>query len=163
MARAIMPAGPCRMAAEKPSPGRVIRTNDIMASLSRVREPPHGFHDCAHVLSGYGTAPEGEVQVACFSAGFQRREPWMFVFFVLLQFHVGIRMTPITQARTGMFDPLKAMIAIRRGAAMNVDLNDGWDYWPVMGEQVEELRHRYNILPVEAFLPAKHETIAAVA
>ncbi|QPD06061.1 MAG: hypothetical protein Nkreftii_003835 [Candidatus Nitrospira kreftii] len=111
------------------------------------------FHDCAHVLSGYGTAPEEEVQVACFSAGFQRREPWMFVFFVLLQFHVGIRMTPITKARTGLFDPLKAMIAIRRGAAMNVDLNDGWDYWPVMNEQVEELRRRYNILPIEAFRP----------
>jgi tellurite resistance protein len=119
------------------------------------------FHDCAHVLSGYGTAPEEEVQVACFSAGFQRREPWIFVFFVLLQFHVGIRMTPITQARTGMFDPLKAMIALRRGAAMNVDLNDGWDYWPVMAEQVDELRRRYNILPVEAFLPAKQERIAA--
>ena len=119
------------------------------------------FHDCAHVLSGYGTAPEEEVQVACFSAGFQRREPWMFVFFVLLQFHVGIRMTPITQARTGMFDPLKAMIAVRRGASMNVDLNDGWNYWPVMGEQVEELRRQYNILPIEAFLPAKQETIAA--
>jgi len=111
------------------------------------------FHDCAHVLSGYGTAPEEEVQVACFSAGFQRREPWIFVFFVLLQFHMGIRMTPITTARTGMFDPLKAMIAIRRGAAMNVDLNDGWDYWPVMKEQVEELRRRYNILPIEAFRP----------
>ncbi|MGE0467900.1 MAG: hypothetical protein AB7L09_09545 [Nitrospira sp.] len=111
------------------------------------------FHDCAHVLSGYGTAPEEEVQVACFSAGFQRREPWMFVFFVLLQFHVGIRMTPITKARTGLFDPLKAMIAIRRGAAMDVDLNDGWDYWPVMNEQVEELRRRYNILPIEAFRP----------
>lgn len=109
------------------------------------------FHDCAHVLSGYGTDPEGEVQVACFSAGFQRREPWLFVFFVLLQFHVGIRMTPITKARTGFFDPAKALIAIRRGAAMNVDLNNGWDYWPVMGEQVEELRRRYNILPVEAF------------
>ena len=120
------------------------------------------FHDCAHVLSGYGTAPDGEVQVACFSAGFQRREPWIFVFFVLLQFHVGIRMTPITQARTGMFDPLKAIIAIRRGDAMNVDLNDGWDYWPMMGEQVEELRRQYNILPVEAFLTAKQETTAAV-
>ncbi len=119
------------------------------------------FHDCAHILSGYGTAPEEEVQVACFSAGFQRREPWIFVFFVLLQFHVGIRMTPITQARTGMFDPLKAMIAIRRGASMNVDLNDGWDYWPVMGEQVEELRRRYNILPIKAFLPAKQKVIAA--
>ncbi len=111
------------------------------------------FHDCAHVLSGYGTAPEEEVQVACFSAGFQRREPWMFVFFVLLQFHVGIRMTPIAKARTGLFEPLKAMIAIRRGAAMNVDLNDGWDYWSVMNEQVEELRRRYNILPIEAFRP----------
>jgi len=109
------------------------------------------FHDCAHVLSGYGTAPEEEVQVACFSAGFQRREPWIFVFFVLLQFHVGIRMTPITEARTGFFDPEKALIALRRGAAMNVDLNDGWDYWPVMGEQVEDLRTRYNIVPVEAF------------
>lgn len=71
-------------------------------------------------------------------------------------------MTPITQARTGMFDPLKALIAIRRGAAMNVDLNDGWDYWPVMGEQVEELRRRYNILSAEAFLAAKQEAIAVV-
>ena len=112
------------------------------------------FHDCAHVLSGYGTTPDQEVQVACFSAGFQRRDPWAFVFFVLLQFHVGIRLTPITGARTGFFDPLKAMIAIRRGAAMTVDLNSGWDYWPVMAEQVEELRRRYNILPIEAFLPA---------
>ena len=114
------------------------------------------FHDCAHVLSGYGTEPEDEVQVACFSAGFQRRDPWLFVFFVLLQFHAGIRMTPITKARTGFFDPAKALIAIRRGAAMNVDLNSGWDYWPVMREQVEELRRRYNILPAEAFLPESH-------
>jgi len=112
------------------------------------------FHDCAHVLSGYGTDPEGEVQIACFSAGFQRRDPFLFIFFVLLQFHVGIRMTPIAKARTGFFDPEKALIALRRGAAMNVDLNNGWDYWPVMGEQVEELRRRYNILPVEAFKPA---------
>ncbi len=119
------------------------------------------FHDCAHILSGYGTAPDEEVQVACFSAGFQRREPWIFVFFVLLQFHVGIRMTPITQARTGFFDPGKALIAIRRGAAMNIDLNDGWDYWSVMGEQVEDLRKRYNILPSEAFLPAHQQAVGS--
>jgi tellurite resistance protein len=121
------------------------------------------FHDCAHVLSGYGTEPEGEVQVACFSAGFQRRDPWLFVFFVLLQFHVGIRMTPITKARTGFFDPAKALIAIRRGAAMNVDLNNGWDYWPVMRDQVEELRSRYNILPSEAFGPAVKQEVGNVA
>jgi hypothetical protein len=121
------------------------------------------FHDCAHVLSGYGTEPEGEVQIACFSAGFQRRDLWLFVFFVLLQFHVGIRMTPITKARTGFFDPAKALVAIRRGAAMNVDLNNGWDYWPVMGEQVEELRRRYNILPSETFEPAIRQAVGNVA
>jgi len=123
------------------------------------------FHDCAHVLSGYGTTPDEEVQVACFSAGFQRRDPWTFVFFVLLQFHVGVRLTPITEARTGFFDPVTAMIAIRRGAAMTVDLNNGWEYWPVMGEQVDELRKRYNILPLEAFLPANkpHQMTGSVA
>ena len=123
------------------------------------------FHDCAHVLSGYGTTPDEEVQVACFSAGFQRRDPWTFVFFVLLQFHVGVRLTPITEARTGFFDPVKAMIAIRRGAAMTVDLNNGWEYWPVMGEQVDELRKRYNILPIEAFLAANkpHQMTGIVA
>lgn len=121
---------------------------------------PIVFHDCAHVLSGYGTEPDEEVQVACFSAGFQRRDPWVFVFFVLLQFHVGVRMTPITKARTGFFDPGQALIALRRGAAMNIDLNDGWDYWPVMGEQVEDLRRRYNILPAEAFTEATQPEVA---
>ncbi|HKR78097.1 MAG TPA: hypothetical protein VJR69_00220 [Nitrospira sp.] len=120
------------------------------------------FHDCAHVLSGYGTTPEEEVQVACFSAGFQRRDPWAFVFFVLLQFHVGVRVTPITGARTGFFDPAKALIAIRRGAAMTVDLNNGWDYWPVMAEQLDDLRRRYNILPIEAFLPGGRQMAVAV-
>lgn len=120
------------------------------------------FHDCAHVLSGYGTTPDEEVQVACFSAGFQRRDPWAFVFFVLLQFHVGVRVTPITGARTGFFDPAKALIAIRRGAAMTVDLNNGWDYWPVMAEQLDDLRRRYNILPIEAFLPGGRQMAVAV-
>jgi hypothetical protein len=106
------------------------------------------YHDCTHVLSGYDTTPEGEVQVACFSAGYRRKDPFAFVFFVLLQFHVGVRMTPITVARTGVFDPAKALIALRRGVAMNVDLTDGWEYWPVMGEQVEELRKRYGIPPL---------------
>jgi hypothetical protein len=57
-------------------------------------------------------------------------------------------MTPITDARTGFFDPETALTALRRGAAMNVDLTDGWQYWPVMGEQVDDLRTRYGIPPL---------------
>jgi hypothetical protein len=67
-------------------------------------------------------------EISCFSAGFRHRDPFLFVFFVLLQFHAGIRMTPITKARTEFFNPEKALIAVQRGAAMNVDLTDGWDY-----------------------------------
>jgi hypothetical protein len=72
-------------------------------------------------------------------------------------------MTPITKARTGFCDPAKALIAIRPGAARNVDLNNGWDYWPVMGEQVEELRRRYNILPSETFGPAIRQEVGNIA
>lgn len=121
------------------------------------------FHDCTHVLSGYGTKPEEEVLVACFSAGYRCRDPFIFVFFVLLQFHVGIRMTPITRSTTGLFDPEKALIALQRGAAMNLDLTDGWDYWPVMGEQVEELRQRYNIRPAEHFIAAGSAVVGQIA
>lgn len=121
------------------------------------------FHDITHVLSGYDTDPEGEVQVACFSAGYRRRDAFLFVFFVMLQFHVGIRMTPITTARTGFFHPEKALIALHRGAAMNVDLTDGWEYWPVMGEQVDVLRKRYNILPAEAFRGAGQRALVTPA
>ena len=52
---------------------------------------------------------------------------------------------------------------IRVDRALNVDLNSGWDYWPVMGEQVEELRRRYNILPVEAFKPVEREAVQTPA
>ena len=48
-----------------------------------------------HVLSGYTTDPDGEVQVASFHAGYRRKDPFTFVFFVLLQFHLGVRMTPV--------------------------------------------------------------------
>jgi hypothetical protein len=110
------------------------------------------YHDMTHVLSGYGTDPAGEVQVACFSAGYRRKEPFTFVLFVLLQFHLGVRMTPGSPAEVGFFDVERALHALERGASMNVDLTEGWDYWPVIDVPVEELRRRYGIPPL---LPAR--------
>lgn len=60
-------------------------------------------YGCAHVLSGYGTAPEGEVQVAWFSAGSQRLMAWIFVCPALFSFHLGIHIQPITTTRVEMF------------------------------------------------------------
>ncbi len=119
-----------------PLPGHKGAISDIIA-----------YHDMTHVLSGYGTDPAGEVQVASFSAGYRRREPFTFVLFVLLQFHVGVRMTPGAAAERGYFDVEKALVALERGAAMNIDLSEGWDYWEVIDHPVQDLRIRYNIPP----------------
>jgi ubiquinone biosynthesis protein Coq4 len=105
------------------------------------------FHDMTHVLGDYGTDPRGEVEVACFSAGFRREEPFTFVLFVLLQFHVGLRMTPGAKAEQGYFDVERALTALERGAAMSIDLTSDWNYWDVIDVSVEELRRRYGIRP----------------
>src|SRR5262249_4807537 len=46
---------------------------------------PLVFHDVGHVLSGYGTDPQGEIQQAAFQAGFARRDGFTFLLFGILQ------------------------------------------------------------------------------
>jgi hypothetical protein len=43
-----------------------------------------------HVLSGYDTDPDGEIQQAAFQAGFVRKDGFMFLFFGIAQFHLGL-------------------------------------------------------------------------
>ncbi len=106
------------------------------------------YHDISHVIAGYGTDPRSEVQAGCFQAGYQRSDGFMLVLFVLCQFHLGIRLTPIAPAEVGMVDPFRALDAVCRGAGMSRDLTDGtWDPWAHMGEDVEALRTRYHVAP----------------
>jgi hypothetical protein len=110
-------------------------------------------HDLAHVLSGYGTTPAEEVLVASFSAGHRAKDGFAFIVFVLLQFHLGVRMTPGAKAETGYFDPAKVLAAIVRGAAVEVDFTAEWDYWRDLRQPVDTLRWLYGIAPREA-MPA---------
>ncbi len=108
------------------------------------------YHDLTHVLSGYGTTAEGETQVAAFHAGARRQDPFWFIFFVMLQFHLGIRVTPATPGVRGMFNPKKVLVALRRGAACRIDPTEGWDPWPVMEHSLENVRAEYGIPPLAA-------------
>jgi hypothetical protein len=56
-------------------------------------------------------------------------------------------MTPGSRAERGFFDVERALVALERGAAMSIDLTDGWSYWEVADVPLAELRRRYNILP----------------
>lgn len=109
------------------------------------------FHDIGHVLSGYGVDPYGEIRQGAFQAGFVREDGFAFFLFVVLQFHIGIRLTPVAKGEKGYFDVKDVLRAVARGAACKVDLSDpkDFDFWAVAKVPVEELRVRYGIPPLE--------------
>jgi len=104
-------------------------------------------HDLAHVLGDYGTEPAEEVLVASFSAGHRVKDPFAFLMFVMLQFHLGLRVTPGAKAERGYFDPAHVLAAIARGAELNIDLTARWDYWTDLAAPLETVRRRYNVSP----------------
>jgi tellurite resistance protein len=106
------------------------------------------FHDCTHVLGGYGTSSIEEVQVASFSAAFRKEDPFAIILFVTAQFHLGLRVTPAAEAEEMVIEPELMIKAIARGGHVNTDLSDNWDPWAGDFEvQLDELRERYNIVP----------------
>lgn len=110
------------------------------------------LHDLTHVLSGYGTDPEGELQVLAFHAGCRREEkdPFAFLMFGIAEFHLGLSLSPVASGSRGKLDPAAMLRALERGSACRIDPTDGWDPWPVMAEPLDELRARYGIAPLPA-------------
>jgi len=110
------------------------------------------YHDFSHVLGGYGTDPEGEIQVASFSAGYKRATPFYLVMFAVLIFSTGVNVRPTAGYTTvgvlgnpGMAERMFA--AMERGAQVNTDLSDKWDYWPYVEMPLDEVRKRLNVVP----------------
>jgi RNA polymerase sigma factor (sigma-70 family) len=106
----------------------------------------------AHVLNGYETNPAGEIQQGSFQGGNRREDGFFFIQFVLLQFHQGIKLTPIAKAEVGYFDPVNVLWAIHRGAMCRVDVTHQWNHWPLMPLGLEEARRQIGLLPkIEAW------------
>jgi len=109
---------------------------------------PLAFHDVGHVLSGYGTDPQGEIQQAAFQAGFWRQDGFTFLLFGILQFHLGLRITPVAQGYRGLFDVSLVLEALRRGAACNVDLSSGFDVFLHKDRSLGAVRASLGIPPL---------------
>jgi len=107
------------------------------------------FHDFGHVLAGYDTRPESEIQQGAFQGGFVREDGFAFLMFVVIQFHLGVKVTPVTGGYTGLFDVAKVLRAAQRGAACKVDLSDHWDPFAVADAPLEQLRADYGIPPLQ--------------
>ncbi|MBX3606399.1 MAG: hypothetical protein KF788_14055 [Piscinibacter sp.] len=105
------------------------------------------YHDVAHVLAGHEATPLGEIQQGSFQGGNRRTDGFFFIQFVLLQFHHGIKASPVAPAAVGHFDPELVLWAIHRGARCSVDMTHGWDFWPLMPLPLDEARERCGLLP----------------
>jgi tellurite resistance protein len=105
------------------------------------------FHDMGHMLSGYDTSPQGEIQQGAFQSGFIHEDGFAFLLFVIFQFHWGIKITPIADASQGLFDIPLVLHALQRGSDCRVDLSDHWNFWEVVDLPLEEVRDRYGIPP----------------
>jgi hypothetical protein len=109
---------------------------------------PLVFHDIGHVLSGYPTDPQGEIQQAAFQAGFARRDGFSFLLFGILQFHVGMRITPVAKGYRGFFDVPLVLAALERGACCKLDLSDGYDVFANKDRPLDEVRDELGIPPL---------------
>jgi tellurite resistance protein len=106
------------------------------------------FHDAGHVLSGYGVDPQGEIQQASFQAGYIRNDGFLFLLFGILQFHIGIRLTPIAKAEEGLFDVDRVLRALTRGAACKRDLSDHFDIFEWKDVPLQTMRAELGIPPL---------------
>ncbi len=104
-------------------------------------------HDVTHVLTGFSTDPGGEMQIAAFTAGMKREDPFTFCFFPILQFHAGLQIQPVVAPAKGAFDPEKFAAAHLRGNKMKLDLTGGWDHWPHMERPAHEVAAELGIAP----------------
>ena len=104
------------------------------------------FHDIGHLLTGFSTEAPGEIQQGAFQAGFVRRDGFMFLLFAILQFHLGIKVTPVAPGAVGLFDVPRVMRALARGAATR-DLSEDWSLWSDCARPLSELRAAYGVPP----------------
>jgi tellurite resistance protein len=103
------------------------------------------FHDLGHVLAGYGTDPQSEIQQAAFQAGFARRDGFAVLLFGILQFHLGMRITPVAKGHSGLFDVPLVLVALHRGACCKVDLSQGYDVFANKDRPLDEVRAELGI------------------
>jgi len=114
------------------------------------------YHDFSHVLAGYDTSPEGELKNAAFQAGFTRHEDDFFTLLFAIVIHTaGINLAPfpmpVMRGRIGQGTLARDVLrALERGAAMKVDLGDGWDFWETVSLPIEVARKRLGVPPLVA-------------
>jgi hypothetical protein len=128
------------------------RTNEINFPGEKGGFPAGAvWHDFGHVLAGYDTTPEGEIQAAAFQAGNRQNDTAFFtMLFAILTHTSGINMAPIEmpvlKGRIGSGSlAVKMFDAWLQGTKSTVDLGSDWDFWSYLKLPLSEARARMDI------------------
>ena len=119
------------------------------------------YHDFTHVLAGYDTSPEGEMQAAAFQAGFTQHDADFFTALFAIVIHTaGINLAPfpmpVLRGRIGQGSlAVDVLHALERGASMKVDLGNNWNFWDYVELPIEVARERLGVPPLCQHLASK--------
>lgn len=124
---------------------RHFRRNDF-ALPGEAKSAPEAllFHDLGHVLTGYGTDADGEVQQAGFEAGFMGEDGFSVMLLAIYLFHLGADINPSTRPSKGRFALAPFRAAFARGTTLTVDLRE-WDPWRHMSARLDDVRAHLGI------------------
>lgn len=107
------------------------------------------IHDVHHVIGGYATDPDGELQVLAFSMGLFPDHALLIALPALLQFQMGIADPMAAGVAPKLKDQLNApafAAGLERGAAATGPIRDfHWDFWPWIDRPLAEVRQLLNV------------------
>lgn len=104
------------------------------------------WHDLTHVLAGYGITDGEEILVVSFIAGYRKEDAFFWLFTIVLQYHLGLKVSPYSPARRGLFDVRAAAAAYERGTRVVCDL-ERWNPWPHFHRSLEDVRRALGVVP----------------
>jgi len=106
------------------------------------------LHELYHIFSGYPVTRQGEMLVAAFEGGNVEQLCMDMILMSLLQDQVGTTVAGVDRGIPGQLKPDEFFHAIARGAAMSVDLMEGWDFWCVADRKLQDLQDEYGLPPL---------------
>ena len=109
--------------------------------------PPVFRHDCCHVLGDYGTTAAEEGGVVAFQAGFERRDPFDVIMFVMAEFELGLGLSPFLPGEWRQLDPDRIFAGLEHGSHVSSDLIHDIDPWDHFADPLQQVRARFSIPP----------------
>jgi len=107
------------------------------------------IHDVHHVIGGYATDPQGELEVLAFSMGLFPDHALLIALPALLQFQMGIADPLAGSVAPKLTDQLDApafAVALQRGAAASGPIRDfHWDFWPWIERPLDAVRRDLQV------------------